>query len=276
MQQDLQDSRSNGEGLQPFLHVYDMGEGVTAFSTTRHGGRSRGVWGEMNINPYCGDDAEAVMANRTLLAATLGVDASRIVLPHQVHEVEIRRVTPALLSLDETARHNFLEGYDAVMTDERGLCVGVSTADCVPILFYDPVHHAVAAAHAGWRGTVKHMARKTVCEMQAAYGTRPENLKAVIGPCISLRNFEVGQEVYDAFAAAGHDMEAIAVRLDKWHIDLVSANRIQLEAAGVPAAQIMLSGICTYDRMDDYFSARRLGTASGRIYTGIMLGSTGM
>lgn len=258
--------------VTPQLHDYAMGEGVTAFSTMRHGGRSQGVWGEMNINPYCGDAAAAVQANRELLAEVLGIPSRRIVLPRQVHGVEIREVRGSQLSGDVMSPEAATDGVDAVMTCEPGLCIGVSTADCVPVLFYDPVRRVVAAAHAGWRGTVKRMALKTVEAMQAAYGSAPSDLRVVIGPCISLAHFEVGQEVYDAFAAEGHPMEAVARRQDKWHIDLPLANRLQVEQAGVPSSQIVMSGICTYDSVEDYFSARRLGTASGRIYTGIMLG----
>ena len=107
--------------------------------------------------------------------------------------------------------------------------------------------------------------------MAAAYGTRAQDLVTAIGPCISLKNFEVGQEVYDQFAAAGFDMSAIAERQAKWHIDLPQCNRLQQEAVGVPSATILMSGICTYDDVADYFSARRLGINSGRIFSGILI-----
>ena len=110
-----------------------------------------------------------------------------------------------------------------------------------------------------------------VASMQRAYHSRPEDLKAVIGPGISLGNFEVGDEVYDAFVEAGYPMEQIARRDEKWHIDLWRCCHLQLEASGVPSDQIQTAGICTYDNSDDYFSARKLTVNSGRILTGVIL-----
>lgn len=257
------------------LHYYDVGEGVVAFSTTRHGGVSRGNYGEMNINPYCGDAPEAVAANRALLCAKLGVGDRRLLVPHQVHGTRNLAVTNEVLHGPSAA----FAGVDSLSTSMMNVCVGVSTADCIPVLLYDKAHHAVAAVHAGWRGTAKRIVAATMRAMRSNYLTRPQDLMAVVGPGISLRNFEVGQEVYEAFEANGFNMSLIAAKLPsplgdgakKWHIDLPLCNRLQLEAAGVPAANIIQSGICTYDSVDDYFSARRLGQASGRIYTGIIL-----
>ena len=122
-----------------------------------------------------------------------------------------------------------------------------------------------------WRGTVANIAYATVAAMTMAYHSRPESLLAVIGPGISRKNFEVGDDVYEPFAAAGYPMDAIAERMDKWHIDLPKCCQLQLESAGIPAANILMEDICTYDQTDDYFSARRLGVDSGRILTGIVL-----
>lgn len=257
--------------MKPLLTYYDIAEGVTAFSTTRHGGESKGNYGCMNINSYCGDDLQAIAANRRLLAEELNVKEEHIVVPHQVHDVVCREITDDFLNLPPSEQTNFLDGVDAVMTRCPNLCIGVSTADCIPVLLYDEQHHAAAAVHAGWRGTVRYIVPKAIEAMSQVFGTLPENLRAVIGPGISLRNFEVGQEVYDAFAASGHPMNAIAVKHEKWHLNLPLSNKLQLEDAGVQPANIIMTDICTYDAVDDYFSARRLGIASGRIYTGIIL-----
>lgn len=256
--------------LRPELLNYKLG-GVRAFSTTRHGGVSKGRFGELNINPYCGDDPLSVAVNRRLLAKELDVDADHIVMPHQVHLTRCRVITPDFLNFNEEQRRQYLEGFDAVLTQVKGLCIGVSTADCIPLLLYDPVHEASAAVHAGWRGTVARIAEKALATMSHSFGTEPKDVKVVIGPGISLQNFEVGDEVYAQFAKAGFNMERIARRYDKWHIDLPMANKITLQDCGVKEGNITLSGICTYSRVDDFFSARRLGTASGRIYTAIMM-----
>ena len=179
-----------------------------------------------------------------------------------------------------------LEGVDAVMTNIPGMCIGVSTADCIPVLLYDEEHHAAAAIHAGWRGTQARIVHKAVQEMHMAYQTDLAKLKAVIGPGISLDNFEVGDEVYAAFEQAAFDMSTIAEERikrnpnaedpakafeRKWHINLPLANIQMLTHNGVDEANILNTGICTFDNADNYFSARRLGIESGRIYTGIII-----
>ena len=247
--------------LNPQLTYYDLGEGVTAFSTTRHGGRSIGNYGAFNINNYCGDDVSHIAENRRSLAVLLGIEDHHIVMPHQVHGIEVRRV--------DGPQKEVIEGVDAVMTDVPQLCVGVSTADCIPIIIYDQQHHAACAVHAGWRGTVKRIVRVAVETMQEAYDSDPSRIRAVVGPGISLESFEVGEEVYQQFADAGFDVTKIARMYAKWHIDLPLCNRLQLEDMGVN--DIYMSGICTYQQYNDYFSARRLGIHSGRIFTGGMI-----
>ena len=191
-------------------------------------------------------------------------------MPHQVHETKVAKIDEAFLGLNDTERQAALESVDALMTDIRGVCIGVSTADCIPVLLYDRKHQAVCAIHAGWRGTVKRIVVRSIEAMTEAYGTRPQQLVAQIGPGIHLDSFEVGDEVYDAFAQAGFDMPAISRREGKWHIDLPACNRLQLMAAGMSPKDISVSPVCTFLQADDYFSARRLGIHSGRIFTGII------
>lgn len=268
--------------MQPILHYYNIAEGVTAFTTTRHGGFSKGNYSELNINPHRGDDPEAVEKNLQAVGKALGLSASHIVRQHQVHETEMRLITDMFFNLPESNRNSMLEGVDGVATDESCVCIGVFTADCIPLLFYDPEHEAVAAAHAGWRGTVKRIGQKMVGFMSQNFGTRPEDIRVVVGPGITLKNFEIGQEVYDEFAGAGFDMSAIARKFptmnpkagdpaEKWHIDLPECNRLQLIESGLKAENITLSGIDTYDNADDYFSARRLKKDFGTMYTGIFI-----
>ena len=249
--------------ISPQLTYYNMGTGVTAFSTTRQGGCSTGNYAAFNINGYCGDDEVHIAANKVALCGLLGIDSNRLVMPHQVHDCVVRRI--------DEPQQGVIEGVDAVMTDVPQLCIGVSTADCIPVLLYDSTHRAVSAVHAGWRGTVLRIVQKAVEAMHNAYGTAPADLQAVIGPGISLDSFEVGDEVYDQFLSAGFDMQPISRRDAKWHIDLPMCNRLQLMEAGIPSNNIQMTNICTYQQYDRYFSARRLGIQSGRIYTGILI-----
>ncbi len=271
---------------QPVLNYYNLSDDVKAFSTTRHGGVSEGNYASLNINEYCGDSKANTDANRLLLANELGIDANHIIMPHQTHGVESRIIGEEFANLPDGVKKMLLEGVDAVMTNIPGMCIGVSTADCIPVLLYDEEHHAAAAIHAGWRGTQARIVHKAVQEMRMAYQTDPTKLKAVIGPGISLDNFEVGDEVYDAFEQAAFDMSAIAEERikrnpnaddpakafeRKWHINLPLANIQMLTHNGVDEANIINTGICTFDNADNYFSARRLGIESGRIYTGIII-----
>lgn len=284
----------------PILHYYHLERRVTAFSTTRQGGYGQGHYGTFNINPFCGDDEEAVKRNREALCRLLDIGDDHLLMPHQVHQAEIAVVDSELMGLSADQRQQRLEGVDALMTNLTGICIGVSTADCIPILLYDQGHHAVCAIHAGWRGTVQRIVEKAVTQMTAVYGTRPSDLTAQIGPGISLECFEVGDEVYEAFAREGFPMELISIKYrantekplvsccgpssasgkpsghkiqsqERWHIDLPACNRLQLMAAGVCAASIAPSPACTFQQSATFFSARRLGINSGRIFNGILL-----
>lgn len=271
---------------QPVLNYYNLSDDVKAFSTTRHGGVSEGNYASLNINEYCGDSKANTDANRLLLANELGIDVNHIIMPHQTHGVESRIIGDEFATLPDDVKKMLLEGVDAVMTNIPGMCIGVSTADCIPVLLYDEEHHAAAAIHAGWRGTQARIVHKAVQEMRMAYQTDPTKLKAVVGPGISLDNFEVGDEVYAAFEQATFDMSTIAEERikrnpnaddpakafeRKWHINLPLANIQMLTHNGVDEANIINTGICTFDNADNYFSARRLGIESGRIYTGIII-----
>lgn len=247
----------------PSLQYYHIAEGLTAFSSMRQGGYSTGRYGEFNINRYCGDSDEAIRRNREALCSLLGITDDHLLMPHQVHKAEIA-VIGEQLDID-------LEGYDALMTNVEDVCIGVSTADCIPVLLYDPRQRAVCAVHAGWRGTVMRIVEQSIARMTEVYGTNPADLIAQIGPGIHLESFEVGDEVYQAFEDAGFDMNSISKKYEKWHIDLPECNRLQLISAGVPESQVSVSPVCTYMQSDTYFSARRLGIESGRIFTGIIL-----
>ena len=192
---------------------------------------------------------------------------------HQVHGSRIALVDRPGISREE------LEGYDAFMTNKPGVAIGVRTADCVPILMYDPVNRAVAAVHSGWKGTVLHISQGVIAAMRQEFGTKSENLKVVIGPAIGPDSFQVGEEVAEKFKESGFPMEDIwsfhgpgdgSPMSGGHHIDLFKANRWLLEQAGVPAGNIQECGIDTYNT-EAYFSARREGFKCGRIINAIML-----
>ncbi len=255
------------EVLAPYPNIF-------GFVTTRHGGYSRGNYASFNCTSYTGDDAECVCRNRELLCKSLPGTLEELIIPFQTHGTKALVIDATYLHAAEEERQAMLQGIDALITREPGCCICVSTADCIPILLFDKEHQAVAAVHAGWRGTVNYILGHTLDRMRALYGTDGKDIIACIGPGISLPAFEVGDEVYEAFRETGFPMEYISEwkpETHKHHIDLWAANRLQLLDFGVPDKQIEGAGICTYQQHEDFFSARRLGIHSGRILSGIMI-----
>lgn len=248
---------------------YNMGEGVKAFSTKRGGCDDN--YSGFNITHYCGDSKEHVASCRAILCKHLGIEDNQLILPRQTHGEATIIIDEQFTSLNGEEQSNLLQGVDAIVTALPRVCIGVSTADCVPILLHDKQAGVVAAIHAGWRGTANRIAEKCIALIINKFDSNPADIRAVIAPSIGPGAFEVGDEVYEAFKAADFQMEKIATRADKWHIDLWEANRLQLISCGIKEEHIQVSNICTHTHHKEFFSARRLGINSGRIFNGIML-----
>ncbi|MCD8266967.1 MAG: peptidoglycan editing factor PgeF [Prevotellaceae bacterium] len=187
-----------------------------------------------------------------LRAFTTGVEPfplplESLALPRQVHSSHVEWVSKA----------GRPEETDAVITDVKGLPLAIKTADCLALLLYDTRLGIIAAAHAGWRGTVGRIAEAVVKAMPS----RPRDLHAILCPCISQAAFEVGDEVYEAFLRAGFPMGSIAARQDKWHVSLRRANAWLLRECGV--GDIFIAPACTY-KTPSLYSARRDGKQTGR------------
>ena len=182
-------------------------------------------------------------------------------------------ITSDFLGLSDSEKKEALEGVDAIVSDVKDVVMGISTADCIPVIVYDSVHHVAAAIHAGWKGTRLRIVTKAIKEMQRLYGTEPSLCTAAIGPGISQESFEVGQEVVDAFVEAGFDMSKYVMMKAKPHIDLKAINLDLLTAAGLQAENVFVSEIDTFTD-EDYFSARREQRGMvkcGRILSGFCL-----
>lgn len=251
---------------------------ISHFVTTRRGGCGEEAYGTFNCSPYSGDSAEAVFWNQQALLDGMVHRPKELVIPHQVHGIGCVSIDNAYQQASWKEKHDLLSRVDAVMTNVPGYCLCVSTADCVPVLLYDKQCQAVAAVHAGWRGTLDKIVRHTLECMKELYGTRGENVIACIGPSISPESFEVGMEVYEAFQKKDFEMPRISLlntETGKYHMDLWEANRLQLLEFGVSTHRIEVAGICTHTHHEEFFSARRLGINSGRILSGIMVNENG-
>ncbi len=225
---------------------------VIALQTTREGGVSKGVFRSLNLGLSSGDLPETVMENRAILCRAIGIEPNQLVLSHQVH-------SDAVLIAEHAGTYG---AFDAHITNRKGIFLAVSIADCTPILIYDSAHNAIAAVHAGWRGTAKSVLYKTLLTMRNAFGTKGEDCYAFIGACISGKCYEVGEEVAMHFPS---QVKRYDEAKGKFFLDLKAANRFQLEAFQVPNSQIEISPHCTYEEHEHFFSFRREKARTGRM-----------
>lgn len=245
---------------------------IAHFCTTREGGVSMGNFSSFNISPFSGDSAENFEQNLHILSLQTEIPTDSFIFPFQTHDDKTLIIDSKFLKFNREEKANALKGIDALITAEPDICIGVTTADCVPLLLFDCKQKVIAAVHAGWRGTCARLIQKTLSEMQENFGTNPQDAFVLIGPSISSDVYEVGRELLTNFAQAHFPVNDIFTeRNEKLYLDLWEANRFLLLESGVPASQIGISGICTYTAHDKFFSARRLGIKSGRMYSGIVL-----
>ena len=219
----------------------------------------------LRYNP--GTGAEAFTTRRT------SVLPYPVIQGHQVHGSRI-----AVIDRPDLTRED-LEGYDAFICKLPGMAIGVRTADCVPILLYDPVRRVIAAVHSGWKGTVLKIAKKTITLMESDFGCKPSDISVTIGPAIGPDSFQVGEEVVEKFRDAGFPMPQVwsyrgsgdgSPMSGGHHIDLFRANEWILEQCGVLSGNIQVFEIDTYTDLS-FFSARREGASCGRNINAIKL-----
>lgn len=245
---------------------------IAHFCTTRQGGTSVGNYASFNLSPFAGDKTNAFAANLNKLENILAINSSRIIIPFQTHGTEIKEIDADFFKLTDDKKSEYLNAVDGIFTRIPKVCVGVTTADCVPLLFYNPTKQIIAAVHAGWRGTCGRIAEKTISALVETYNCKPEEIIVTIGPSISVLMYEVKQDVIDNFDKAGFNTaEIVEKRNGALFLDLWKANIQSLRKAGVLSENIEVAGICTYTDNELFFSARKLGIKSGRMLSGIML-----
>ena len=247
---------------------------ITHFITTRHGGVSDGAFASLNMGLGTQDSPLSVLQNRQLLADAIDIPLEFFVFANQVHGTHVEVISRERRGNGAFSRHNAIVSCDAMVTNEPEICLFVMAADCVPLLFYDPVKLVIGAAHAGWRGTVKKMAANTILKMQEQYGCSPKNICVGIGPSIGPCCYNVGGEVIQEVLQTFGTTEGLinfnnpesAPILDLW-----SANKMQLIEVGVSEENIEIAEICTNCHHDDFFSSRHGKGITGRFGAGIMI-----
>jgi len=235
---------------------------------TRIGGVSDGPYASLNFSPREGDPPDRVRANWQRLAAAFGIPCEQFFVVNQVHGDRF------LIIEDAVTCHSLEDRQcDAIVTDRPGVAIGIKTADCAPVLLLDRRNRAIAAVHAGWRGTALGIAGKAVRVMAERFRTRPEDLSAAVGPSIGPCCYEVDGPVFEAVSGRGDAGRVLRPgrRKGRWMFDLPLANRLQLEEEGVDPERIATSGYCTCCRPDLFFSHRRDGAETGRHLNFILL-----
>ncbi len=260
-----------GVSYLTFPGLGDASQLIHAIST-RIGGVSLGRLQSLNLSFKVGDEALRVEENRLLLMNALGISRVRPVGLNQVHGDSVRRV----LKDERIPLDGLLGEGDALITDVLEMPLMILVADCMPILFYDPVHRAIGLAHAGWRGTVNHVGAKTLLRMGEEFGTHAADIQVALGPAIGACCYEVGPEVAESFQSvfpwAGEVLNPTGK--DKYQLDLEESNARQLVEIGVLEGQLLRSGLCTIRKSEWFYSHRAEATPekpTGRIGALIML-----
>ena len=242
---------------------YLTAEGICAphCFTTRLGGVSAGHLDSLNIGIHRGDSRENVLENYRILGNALDFSPKNAVLSHQTHTDIVLQVGKAQHGAGLFGPE--LSECDALITNVAGTALVIFTADCTPILFHDPVTGAVGAAHAGWRGTAAGIAAKTVRAMVDAYGSRPEDIRAAIGPNIGQCCFQTDADVPEAMRKAlGKDAEPfIHPSGHKYYVNLKEINALWLRRAGLQ--HIEISSECTACAPRRFWSHRITGGERG-------------
>ena len=263
----------NKNGI-PYLasEAIDQAGGVAHGFSTRLGGVSEGMWGSLNLGISRGDDPDRVRENYRRFMETIGAQEGNLVKSNQVHKDTVRVVTSADWREDICEKAGF--EADGLVTATPGVALMISTADCIPVLFYDPVRRVVAAAHAGWRGTAAGIVERTVERMEEVYGCCPGDILVAIGPGICAQCFETHEDVPNAMMAAMGTpvLQHIQIKDNgKFSVDLKGIIAMRLEQTGVDPANIAISQECTSCRTDKYWSHRKVGNNRGSMAAVIQL-----
>jgi polyphenol oxidase len=279
--------------LDWLVHGFSTRPGGTSEFTSSNGAPQTKNDRVLNLGFTDWDSRAHVLENRKKFFHAIGADKLRAVTLRQIHSDAAHRVNSSDAAAKEAPQG------DALFTRDPGILLAVQTADCIPILLADTKRRAIAAIHAGWRGTLSRIAAKTLGRMQMEFGTRPEDVVAGLGPGIGRCCYEVGSDVardfdaqfpnarewfegpFDALASGENDpnwLPWLTMRPPghqppplRVHLDLIAANRAILTDTGIPGRQISSSGLCTACRTDLLFSYRRERT-TGRLMAAIGIG----
>lgn len=263
----------NGVWYGTFSHFDEYGL-VHGISTRLHGCSAPPFY-SLNLGLHTGDDPETVLNNRRLFAEAVGVDAKAAVTAQQVHEDTIAVVKSAESGSNDSVREyqRIFASTDALITDEPAIPLMLFFADCVPVLFFDPVKRVAAISHAGWKGTVARIAAKTLAKMKSDYNTNPQDCLIGIGPSIGQCCYEVDEAVVSKLRHefASDWSNFVIPHGERWMLNLWKVNQAQLLEAGANMQNIVTSGVCTSCNNALFYSHRTEKGKTGRLGAVIQL-----
>ncbi len=234
--------------------------------TTRVGGVSEGVYSTLNTSPYKADPVDNVKNNLEIVCSAIDINYKDLVFSDQVHDDKIRIVQYSDKGKG-IEKLSDIKNIDALITNIPGIPLITFYADCVPLLFLDPIKKVAALAHAGWKGTALKIGTKTLEKMKEVYGSQPSQCLVGIGPSIEKSCFEAGSEVAERFKKSYNNSDLFCESLGngKYLIDLWKANMLSLTQIGVKEENITISGMCTKCNSKLFYSHRRQGEQRGSL-----------
>jgi len=246
---------------------------ITYGISGRTNGVSQGEYDSLNLGLHVGDNSNDVIKNREIFCSSLGISLANTVCCEQVHKTNVHMVTSADKGKGAYSLTDTIKDVDALITNEKNIPLMLFFADCTPLLIYDPVHEAIGAAHAGWRGTVGDIAGKTLTAMHKSYSTNPADCVAAIGPCIGQCCYEIGNEVSVEFINVFTNIKKTINPVDNilikkgsnYHLSLYNANKILLIEHGLLPENISPdTPYCTACHNKEFYSYRADKGKTGR------------
>lgn len=255
------------ENLSKFKEIYH-------FVSTRKGGFSSYPYQSLNLGFTTGDDPQKILKNRELLAMTLGIPLNNFITAKQIHGGNVTIISKEMRGRGAVDYEKAINATDAMVTNIQNNCIMVFSADCVPILFFDPTKRVIGAAHAGWRGTIRLIAQNVVKTLMENFNCDPSDVLVGIGPSIGPCCYEIGPEVIAQIESIFHDKENYVNGISpegKGYFNLWEANKAQLLQFGILEKNIEIASMCTYCHADIFFSERHQRGKTGIFGVGIML-----